>query len=371
MDSNELKKAINKQISEEPLFTEADRRKFHQNKPKQKPLPVLPKIMTVLLAFLMIGGSVYFYQSGNPFLHPASDEKDDEKEEAPNEEKTESKDINAKIAEIKKIVLDYPKADEVISLIEQHGGQKMKHEKEQSDSNLTSFVYSDETIDFDTTEYHSPPAFEKFKKENIDLFVTLEIEEPILKSVKLIHLSEDKEHLIEERFDFDAFSFGEKFKKIDNPQEPVKMDELFLRSIAMSIGKEPEEVTNSDLLALEELTINASHLDGTYQVDEKEEYFEAMQSLRVLKLNQAIIPGELLKHLPILEQVTFIGPTVDDLSSVSEGMQHVQYLNIQNSSFNGTVEDILQLESLTIVNLDPTVVPDYEELQFEGIDVRW
>ena len=63
--------------------------------------------------------------------------------------------------------------------------------------------------------------------------------------------------------------------------------------------------------------------------------------------------------------------TVTDLSRVAEGMQNVQYLNLINSSFQGTAEDILKLESLTIVRVDPAVVPDYEKLQFEGIDVRW
>lgn len=377
MDPNEIKKAVNRQISEKPLFTNEDRERFYANKQKKRGSwwnQGFPRLLTAMATFLILAGSVYFFTSGNPFQSPASPdvavvEDEPVPEEEPEEEKPPT--LETKVEEIKDMVLNFPRKNQLKETIESLNGVEIKTAEEE-ESGMVSFVFSPDP-DVQETSYtsHQTPSLEDFQNNELDLFLFVQWNEENngLSTATLTYLSEDGESLTEERFTTNALE--RQFNKVVGAEQPVSMKDLTLRSIARSLDKEPDALTKGDLLELEELTINASHLNGVFEVTADPAYFEAMKSLRVLKLNQAIIPGELLKEAPSLEQVTFIGQTVTDLSRVAEGMQNVQYLNLINSSFQGTAEDILKLESLTIVRVDPAVVPDYEKLQFEAIDVRW
>ncbi|MGP4059265.1 hypothetical protein [Halobacillus sp. H74] len=375
--NNKIKKAIDRQISEKPLFTNEDRRRFYANK-QNKGFSWwnqgFPKLLTAMTTLLLLAGSFYFFTSGNPFQSPASPEEETVKEgPVPEKEQYNHPPLDTRIKEIKNLVLNGPGKNQIRDTVESLDGVEIESAQEKKGTEeLMSFVFAPDS-EMQNTSFtsHEPPSLEAFQNGELDLFLAVQWNDESngLSSATLTYLSDDGESLTEERFTGNALK--REFAKVVGAEDPVSMKDLTLRSIARSLDKEPDSLTKSDLLELEELTINASHLNGIFDVEADPSYFEAMKSLRVLKLNQAIIPGELLKEVPSLEQVTFIGPTIKDLSRVAEGMQNVQYLNLINSSFQGNAEDILKLESLTIVRVDPSVVPDYEKLQFEGIDVRW
>lgn len=385
MSKKRIKKAIDDQISDKPLFTNEDRQRFYANKQNSRFLwlhQAFPKLLTVMTALLMLTGSLYFFTSENPLQSPASPNEDkfiegpDKKEEKGKEEEEEevketTLDLDTKIERIKEVVINQTKEQKIRELVQDFNGKEIKASQEEETERLSFIFPSDSEVPDTADPSHTPPSIEAYQNNELDLFLVVQWSEEynIFTSAELIYLSEDRKSLTKEKYDINRTQRD--FVKVVGADEPVSMQDLLLRSIARSLDKEPDTLTKGDLLDLEELTINASHLTETFHVDADTEYFKAMKSLKVLKLNQALIPGELLKEVPTLEQVTFIGSTVNDLSQVSEGMQNVQYLNLINSSFQGTAEDILKLKSLTIVRVDPAVVPEYEELQFEGIDVRW
>ncbi|MEC3884390.1 hypothetical protein VKA52_11700 [Halobacillus sp. HZG1] len=387
MDHQRIKEAINRQIGEDPLFTDKDKERFYKNKPKRRlRFPAAPKMVTVLLAFLVLSGSFYTFVKTDWFEQsssPMQDEKDPTEEAPPAPDPVPEEPTHVKVEKLKEVITSMPSKSKAKVVIEQFHGVEAEFERftKENDTdgrkvNLLEVYYSfdrhNEPGDSSAYIGPMPPTKEAFERGDVEISLKLDWVESenrdYLNEATLLYLSEEGD-LIEENYT--ATGHHRDFIKVKNPDEPVVMDDLILRSIARSVGKEPGAITKRDLLYLEDLTINASHLSGIYEVDEDIEYFKAMQSLFVLKLNQAIIPGELLKEVPHLDQATFIGPTVDDLSRVKEGLQTITYLNLINSSFRGTAEDILELKSLNIVRVDPSVVPNYEELQFEGMDVRW
>ncbi|SFK59781.1 hypothetical protein SAMN04487936_1219 [Halobacillus dabanensis] len=383
MDHQRIKEAVNRKISEHPLFNDEDRKRFYESR-RRKSLhwsPIFPKIMTAFLIFFLLTGSLYMYQ--DRFKDPATSHPDRIMEEpsAPIPEIDKEKTTIDKIEQIKSLVSDHPSKSKVDKLVEQLQGVEVQYNTSTEEEDGRTYESRDISYIFpvstDSSLYDGPlpPEIDNFQNEEVEIAMDIEWvrENPddsyILRNASLTYLSESGEELVEEMFTITAHPF--EFRKVIGANEPVVMDDLVLQSIGRSLDKDPNSITKGDLLRLKNLTINASHLSGIYEVEEDREYFKAMQSLEVLKLNQAIIPGDLLKEVPYLDQATFIGPTLDDLSRVQEGLQTITYLNIINSSFRGNVEDILQLESLNIVRVDPAVVPNYEELQFEGIDVRW
>ncbi|SDP33540.1 hypothetical protein [Halobacillus aidingensis] len=385
MDHQQIKEAINRQIGEDPLFTDKDKERFYKNKPNRRQrFPAAPKIVTVLLAFFVLSGPFYTFIKTDWFEQPSSptqEEKEPVEETPPAPDPDPEEPTHVKVEKLKEVITSIPSKSKVKVAIDRFHGVEVEFEQSTKTENgneyhlLESYYVFDrhnETGDSSAYIGPMPPTKDDFKRGDVEISLKLDWIESeshnLLREATLLYLSEEGD-LIEENYSRSAYHG--KFIKVKNPNEPVVMDDLILRSIARSVGKEPDNITKRDLLYLEELTINASHLSGIYEVDEDIEYFKAMQSLFVLKLNQAIIPGELLKEVPYLDQATFIGPTVDDLSRVKEGLQTITYLNLINSSFRGTAEDILELKSLNIVRVDPAVVPNYEDLQFEGMDVRW
>ncbi|TGB03655.1 hypothetical protein [Halobacillus salinus] len=378
MSNKNLKKAIDDQISKGPLFTEEDRRRFYSHTQKKRSSwwnQGFPRLLTVMTTLLVLAGSFYFFTSGNPFQAPASPDQetviDKPMPEEEEKEKEEPPTLEEKIEQIKGMIhTEEPANKEQMTEIVQALNGKQVSVTEDEQGERISFVFSPNEKMLETS-YTEAPSLEAFQNGDLDLFAVLQLAEEydMVYSAELTYLSEDGESLTKEKSGSGASQ--RQFEKVVGAEEPVSMKDLTLRSIARSLDKEPEALTKGDLLDLEELTINASHLNGIYDVEAAPEYFKAMKSLKVLKLNQAMIPVELLKEVPTIEQVKFIGPTVKDLSSVADGLQNVQYLNLINSSFDGTAEDLLKLKSLTIVRVSPSVVPDYEKLQFEGIDVRW
>ena len=313
MDPNKIKKAVNRQISEKPLFTNEDRERFYANKQKKRISwwnQGFPRLLTAMATLLILAGSYYFFTSGNPFQSPASPdvevvEDESVQEEEPEEEKPPT--LETKVEEIKDMVLNLPRKNQLKETIESLNGVAIKPEEE-GESGMMSFVFSPDP-DVQETSYTSyqSPSLEDFQNNELDLFLFVQWNEENngLSTAKLTYLSEDGESLTEERFTTNALE--RQFNKVVGAEQPVSMKDLTLRSIARSLDKEPDALTKGDLLELEELTINASHLNEVFEVTADPAYFEAMKSLRVLKLNQAIIPGELLKEVPSLEQVTFIG----------------------------------------------------------------
>lgn len=383
MDHQRIKEAVNRKISDKPLFNDHDRKRFYENRRRKSRhwTPILPKIMTAFLIFFLLTGSLYMYQGG--FKDPATSHPDRIVEEpsTPKPEMDKEKTTIEKIEQLKSLISNHPPKSKVDELVEQLHGVEIEYNTSTKEEAGRTYEFRESSYVFHVSP-ESPlysgqmsPDIDSFQREKVEIAMEIEWvrENPadsfILRMASLTYLSENGKKLIEEMYSFTAHP--REFKKVIGANEPVVMDDLILRSIGRSLDKDPNSITKGDLLYLKNLTINASHLSGIYEVEENREYFEAMQSLEVLKLNQAIIPGDLLKEVPYLDQATFIGPTLDDLSRVQEGLQTITYLNIINSSFRGNVEDILQLESLNIVRVDPAVVPNYEELQFEGIDVRW
>ncbi|WJE15487.1 hypothetical protein QRD89_17465 [Halobacillus sp. ACCC02827] len=375
-NKKKIQEALDNRISEKPLFTDRDRRRFYEGR-KRKHLrsTIVPRLLTALLAVLFLSGTIYYVQSSNLFEQTASPEQS--KPESETEPLVSVKEPKltqeAFLEEFKQVILTNPLPENMQDVLDKYGSGETLPKVGVEENATYTYAYHWKEDNDGIAESWSPkrtPDLEDYQNGEIDVFLEIDIPSfEVSPLVKISTLSEDGKHVTIETFYSNPTDHA--FKTFEDDQEPLEINDLLLRSIARDLNKKPEEITKADLMNLQELTINASHLDSTYVVDENEEVFEAMQSLRVLKLNHAVIPGYLLKHLPILEQVTIIGDTVTDLSSMQEGMQHVQYLNIASSSFNGTVDDLLKLKSLTIVRLDPTVVPNYEELQFEGIDVRW
>ncbi|MYL49606.1 hypothetical protein GLV98_08910 [Halobacillus litoralis] len=386
MDHQRIKEAINRQIGEDPLFTDRDKERFYKNKLKRRPrFPAAPKIVTVLLAFIVLSGSFYTFIKTDWFEQPSSptqEEKDPTEETPPAPDPDPEEPTHVKVEKLKEVITSIPSKSKMKVAIDQFKGTEVEFKLADTESadgkeyelyeSYYAFARRIESGNQPAYDGPLPPPKEAFENGEIEISMKLNWveggERVLLNEATLLYLSEEGD-LIEENYK--VHERERNFIKVKNPNEPVVMDDLILRSIARSVDKEPDAITKRDLLYLEELTINASHLSGIYEVDEDIEYFKAMQSLFVLKLNQAIIPGELLKEVPYLDQATFVGPTVDDLSRVKEGLQTITYLNLINSSFRGTAEDILELKSLNIVRVDPAVVPNYEDLQFEGMDVRW
>ncbi|RDY67277.1 hypothetical protein DXT76_19850 [Halobacillus trueperi] len=386
MDHQQIKEAINRQIGEDPLFTDKDKERFYKNKPNRRQrFPAAPKIVTVLLAFFVLSGSFYTFIKTDWFEQPSSptqEEKEPVEETPPAPDPDPEEPTHVKVEKLKEVIVSMPSKSKMKVAIDQFEGTEVESKvADTENANGNEYELFESYYAFASRkEQGNPPAYDgplpppkdAFKNDEIEISMKLNWveggERTYLNEATLLYLSEEGD-LIEENYK--VHERERNFIKVKNPNEPVVMDDLILGSIARSVDKEPEAITKRDLLYLEELTINASHLSGIYEVDEDIEYFKAMQSLFVLKLNQAIIPGELLKEVPYLDQATFIGPTVDDLSRVKEGLQTITYLNLINSSFRGTAEDILELKSLNIVRVDPAVVPNYEDLQFEGMDVRW
>ncbi|KHE68413.1 hypothetical protein [Halobacillus sp. BBL2006] len=373
MDNKRIKEAIDRKISKDPLFTDADRRRFYESRsqPKRQWTPMFPKVMTALLVFLLISGSIYFVKSGNPFKNPADAPEEQIEERLPAPEDHAPSDVEEVVEEIKDIITDPARINDEESLKQLGEDVTQNYSSNGSiDSRGQSrkyiFLKGDNFNYSSTLPREGPPSIEHFQREELGVFLKIDNEDTNT-TVSITYLSKDKEHLIEES----SGNISEGFEKVVDANKPLEMQELVRESIAQSLDKEPDSLTKGDLLEVEELTIDASHLNGIYDWQSDPEVFSSLRSLRKLKLNQVKVSGELLKEIPHLEQMTFIGPTLDDLSSVAEGLQQVQYLNIKNSSFRGNADDILKLKSLNIVTLDKSVVTDYEKLQFESIDVRW
>ncbi|WP_226581616.1 hypothetical protein [Halobacillus litoralis] len=381
MDHQRVKKALDRQISERPLFTNKDKERFYKKKthPDRHSFFHLPKLITALFALCIAGASIYVFHSDHPFQKSEPVNVEETPSPSPNE--VEDISLIEKIDELKHLLLNVPAQEDAAALIERYNGIEVMADsttriEDGNELNLLkqSYAFTENTIDPLSFQSDWPPSIQSFQREDLDLALNLEWidqeDQPLhLAKAELFYLAENGEEIVKELFSL--YSMKHDFKKVSGVNQPVILDDLILSSIGRSLNKDPDSLTKGDLLELEKLTINGSHLNGIYDVKGDLEYFEAMKSLRVLKLNQAIMKDTVFKKIPSLEQLTFIGPTVLDLSSVQEGLQNLRYLNIMNSSFNGTAEDILKLESLNIVTLDPTVVPEYEKLQFEGIDVRW
>ncbi|GEN53444.1 hypothetical protein [Halobacillus faecis] len=386
MDHQRIKEAINRQMGEDPLFTDKDKERFYKKKPNRRlRFPAVPKLVTVLLAFIVLSGSYYTFLNTDWFEQSSSptEEKSEPMEEtSPAPDPDPEEPTYVKVEKLKEVITSMPTKSKMKVVIDQFAGTEVESKLADTENDngneyklfesYYAFAGLSESGNQSAYDGPLPPPKKDFENGKIEISMKLNWveggERVLLNEATLLYLSEEGD-LIEENYK--VHERHRNFIKVKNPDEPVVMDDLILRSIARSVDKEPDAVTKRDLLYLEELTINASHLSGIYEVNEDIEYFKAMQSLFVLKLNQAIIPGELLKEVPYLDQATFIGPTVDDLSRVKEGLQTITYLNLINSSFRGTAEDILELKSLNIVRVDPAIVPNYEDLQFEGMDVRW
>ncbi|MGI8313488.1 hypothetical protein [Halobacillus mangrovi] len=373
MDNKKIKEAIDRKISKDPLFTEADRRRFYENrqKPKRRWVPAVPQVLSALLVVLLISGSVYFVNSGNPLENPADTlEQKHEDILPPAPEESPADEVEEIVSRIKKIIKDSA------SIINEAALRDLGDEVTQIDkSNVATdtrgktreyvFLKGDNFSYSNTLSNNSPPSIENFQRGELGVFLKIELGD-IQSSATITYLSKDKEQLITE-----TVSSKISTKNLEKLDEPIELQQLVHESIAQSLDKNLESLTKSDLLELEELTIDASHLNGIYDWKSDPEVFRSMKNLRKLTLNQVKVSGELLKEIPHLDQMTFIGPTLDDLSNVEEGLQQITYLNIQYSSFRGNADDILKLKSLNIVRLDKSIVTDYEKLQFEGIDVRW
>ncbi|ARI75961.1 leucine-rich repeat domain-containing protein [Halobacillus mangrovi] len=381
MDNKKIKEAIDRKISKTPLFTEADRRRFYENrrKPKRRWMPAVPQVMSVLLVFLLISGSVYFINSGNPFENPAdTPEQKLEDVPPPAPEESPTDEVKEIVEEIKNLIKTYHFSPETAQTLRELGEEVTQTRGpdgpgvDEIDGYMSTgdyiFLKGDNFNYSNTLSRGNIPSIEHFQREELGVFLRIKRGE-VHSSATITYLSQDKEQLIQERYTTNGLH--QDFEKVIGSNQPVEMQPLVQESIAQSLDKNPESLTKSDLLELEELKIDASNLNGIYDWASDPEVFRSMKNLRKLTLNQVKVSGELLKGIPHLEQVTFIGPTLDDLSNVAEGLQQVRYLNIQDSSFRGNADDILKLKSLNIVRLDKSIVTDYEKLQFEGIDVRW
>ncbi|RWZ58873.1 hypothetical protein EQV77_07915 [Halobacillus fulvus] len=367
MSRKNIEKAINRQISEKPLFTNSDRQRFYEGVQNQKRpwIHIVPKVVTLVITLLLISGVTYIWNTGNPFQSPAADPSITPSPPPVTEEKEKEEVLTVQdvVNQIQETLTSPFLPDEVDESFREIG-EKIES---QPDAPYDEYVFF-KTDSYDPQESDGIPTIEPF--QNGDLGLYLQIQWPSEEtgfSVKIRYLSEDGEQLIEEQY---AILPIGKFLKVKNPDQPVKMPDLIQQAVANSLNKSPGSLTRSDLLSLEELSIDASHREPL-TIEEDAEYLKYMKALRILYLNDVKISGKLLKDLPNLEQITFIGDIISDFSSMSEGLQKVRYLNIRNSNFDGTVEDLLQLESLNIVTLDQTVIPNYEKLQFEGIDVRF
>lgn len=373
MDNRKIKEAIDRKISDRPLYTDSDRKRFYRNKHTPRIpinwLPAFPKVLTFLLAFLLIGGGVYFIGIESPFQSPGVPQKETADKQAPLSEDSTRVDfekVKNKAQEIKKSFHGELTLQEAENLF----GEGITYERmnlSTNSSQLTSeFVY----FTNERFNHAQNMAFSEddFKKGKLGLLfeITWENENQI-KSAVLTYLNQNGE-LITERYNSEGF-FEMNNSSIETDDNKLAMQDLVLQSMAYSLNENVEDLTARDLGRLSELTINASDSSGIFDVNGDPDYFAKMENLTELTLNQARIPGDLMKFIPNLERVTFKGPTLNDLSLVEEGLNKIVFLNIKESSFRGNAEDILQLEQLQKVVLDKSVVTDWQQLEENGIQV--
>ncbi|MBP1950928.1 hypothetical protein [Virgibacillus litoralis] len=378
MDNKDLKKSLDRKISEKPLFTNADRERFYewkQNTPhKKKQFTAFPKIVTALFFIGLVSGFIYYAGSENPFQQPfPSDQSADKENQEPNERNNPidfSSKVKPRTEQIKESFNYDLTLQEAKSLYGKYG-EGLTYEKTNpstGNTNLTSeFVYfkSDEFNHAENMSFNE----EDFKQGNLGiLFQITWKNENELQSAMLTYLSKNGERIVTEKYTSDGYFEGKDQERVQL-KYTLDMQGLVLESIGESINKNPENLTKDDLQEVETLKIDASESSGIYDVKGDLEHFSSMSQLTSLTLNQATIPEHLLEVIPNLDKVTFIGPTLNDLSSVSSALDKITYLDIKESSFRGNAEDIMKLENLEIVILDKSTVTDWEQLEQNGITV--
>ncbi|MFB4169962.1 hypothetical protein [Virgibacillus sp. JSM 102003] len=378
MDKKELKKSLNRKISEKPLFTNADREQFYEWKQntnhKKRRFIAFPKVVTALFFISLVSGFIYYAGSDNPFQQPLPPEHSaDKKNQEPNESNNPvdySSKVKPKTEQIKESFNYDLTLQEAKSLYGKYG-EGLTYEKTNPSTgttNLTSeFVYfkSDDFNHVKNTSFGE----EDFKQGNLGiLFQITWKNENELQSAMLTYLSKNGERIVTEKYTSDGYFIGKDQERVQL-KYTLDMQGLVLESIGESINKQPESLTKDDLQKIETLKVNASESSGIYDVKGDLKHFRAMSQLTSLTLNQAIIPEHLLEVIPNLNKVTFVGPTLNDLSSVSTGLDKITYLNIKESSFRGNAEDIMELENLETVVLDKSTVTDWHKLETNGITV--
>ncbi|SEQ96435.1 hypothetical protein SAMN05216232_3826 [Virgibacillus subterraneus] len=378
MNKNNLKKSLDRKIGEKPLFTNADRERFYEWKQnanhKKRRFTAFPKVVSALFFICLVSGFIYYAGSDNPFQQPLPPEQSADKE---NQEQNESNNpidysskVNPRSEEIKEDFSYDLTLQEAKSLFGKYGEGLTydKTNKSTGKTNLTSeFVYfkSDE---FDHMKNMSIGK-EDFQQGNLGiLFQITWKNENELQSAMLTYLSKNGERIVTEKFTSYGYFEGKDQERVQL-KYTLDMQGLVLESIGESINKNPESLTKDDLQEVETLKIDASESSGIYDVKGNLEHFSSMSQLTSLTLNQAIIPEHLLEVIPNLDNMTFIGPTLNDLSSVSASLDKITYLDIKESSFRGNAEDIMELENLEIVILDKSTVTDWEKLEQNGITV--
>ncbi|MGP4108713.1 hypothetical protein [Virgibacillus sp. L01] len=378
MNKKELKKSLDRNISEKPLFTDEDRERFYEWKQntnhKKKRFSAFPKVVTALFFIGLVSGVMYYADSENPFQQPLPpDQSADKDNKEPNENKNPidfSSKVEPRAEQIKESFNYDLTLQEAQSLYGKYG-EGITYEKTNPSTgrtNLTSeFVYfkSDEFKHVKNMSFSE----KDFRQGKLGiLFQITWKNENELQSAMLTYLSKNGERIVTEKFTSDGYFEGKDQERVQL-KYTLDMQGLVLESIGESINKNPESLTKNDLQEVETLTINASESSGIYDVKGDLEHFSSMSQLTSLTLNQAIIPEHLLEVIPNLDKMTFIGPTLNDLSSVSSALDKITYLNIKESSFRGNAEDIMKLENIEIVILDKSTVTDWNKLEQNGITV--
>ncbi len=378
MNKKELKKSLDRKISEKPLFTEEDRERFYEWKQntnyKKKRFTAFPKVVTALFFIGLVSGFIYYAGSENPFQQPFPSDRSADKENQELNENNNPIDFSSKVKprseEIKEDFSYDLTLQEAKTLYGKYG-EGLTYEKRNPSTgktNLTSeFVYF-KSEDFNHVKNMSFGE-EDFKQGKLGiLFQITWKNENELQSAMLTYLSKNGERIVTEKFTSDGYFEGKDQERVQL-KYTLDMQGLVLESIGRSINKTPESLTKDDLQEVETLKIDASESSGIYDVKGDLEYFSSMSQLTSLTLNQAIIPEQLLEVIPNLNKVTFIGPTLNDLSSVSTGLDKITYLNIKESSFRGNAEDIIKLDNIETVVLDKSTVTDWNKLEQNGITV--
>lgn len=381
MDKEKVKQALDRKMSKQPLFTQADRERFYDWKTgkgsKKQRFPAFPAIITTALLFITFLGGAFYFGSENMFQPqgPTADQDGTNTPEVDEEPvNTNTVDYDSKVKprseEIKESFNYGLTLNEAQALYGKYG-EGITYEKTNpstGETNLTSeFVYFTEK-DF---IHEENMTFSKVDFQQGKLGLLFEIiwdSETEVLSAMLTHLNEDGTKIVTEAFTSDGY-FEINGEKQHQVKYDLDMQGLVLEAIGDSINKSSEKLTLDDLSKVERLTIDGSDTNGIYDVEGYVYYYNLMTQLKDLTINQAKIPNGILAAIPNLEKVTFIGPGILDLSSVAEGLAEIRYLNIKDSSFQGTTEDILQLENLSTVVLDKSVITDWRKLEAEGITV--
>ncbi|MBH0230484.1 hypothetical protein [Halobacillus yeomjeoni] len=374
MDSKKLKDAVNRKISDKPLYTEEDRRRFYSKTKKNKlwsiKVPALPHILTLLLILLLVGGATVFLNGTSSPFQSANDPVSDENGVGENPSEQGEVNIAQKVKEIKGTFSYQLNVEEAETTFNSNSSLTyMKKNPVTGVETLTSeFMYYDGESFVHKEDMTLTGKDYKEGKPALSFEITWGADKQADSAI-LVYYSEAEGRVVEEKFTSDGFIYDVDGEKIQIKNH-LQMQELVLEAIGESIGKNSKPITEKDLSLVKELTIDGSEFHGIYDIKGKAEHFSMMENLEHLTLKQAAIPPELLKEIPNLRKVTFRGPSIMDLSSVSEGLQKITHINIKNSSFRGNAEDLMTLQNLKVVILDKSNVPDWKRLEEAGIEVR-